>query len=67
MGETPYSLAFGVEARILIDSDLVLLYVFNPTELEQSLDELDEKRELVTIRMAEYQRRATRHVERLVK
>ena len=66
MGETPYTLAFSVEAWILIVSNLVSLRMFNPTELAQSLDELEEKRERVGIQMAEYQRRAARHVERLV-
>ena len=53
-GETPYALAFSAEARIPIESGLEPLRGFNPVELAQSLDELEEKRELATIRIAEY-------------
>ena len=56
-GETPYSLAFGTEAWILIEFGLEPLHVFNLAELAQSLDELEEKREGAVIRMAEYQHR----------
>ena len=54
--ETPYALAFGAEAQIPIESGLEPLRAFDPTELEQSLDELEEKRERAAIQMTEYQR-----------
>ena len=56
MGKTPYALAFSAKEQIPIESGLEPLCVFNLVELAQSLDELEEKREQVAIRMAEYQR-----------
>ena len=55
-----------MEARIPIESGLEPLCTFDPTKLVQPLDELDEKREWATIRMTEYQLRASR-LERLVR
>ena len=42
--ETPYALAFGAEARILIESGLDQLRSNNPTKLLQTLEELEEKK-----------------------
>ena len=48
-GETPYTLAFGVESWIPIESGLEPFREFNPAKLAQSLDELEEKRERAVI------------------
>ena len=56
--ETPYALAFGVEALIPIESELENLRTNDTSELSQALDELKEKRDRTTIRMTKYRRRA---------
>ena len=61
-GETPYTQAFGAKARIPIKSGIDPLRSNNPVEILQALKELEEKREQVAIRMAEYQRRAAQQV-----
>ena len=60
-GETLFSLTYGVEAVILAEVNLCSARVseFNPTQndlmMVKRLDLLDEYREVVTIRLAEYQ------------
>ena len=60
-GETLFSLTYGVEAVILAEVNLCSAWVseFNPTQndlmMVKRLELLDEYREVVTIRLAEYQ------------
>ena len=49
IGETPYALAFGIEAHILVETGLRPLRVGDPIELAWALDELEERRERATI------------------
>ena len=65
--ETPYALAFGAKVQIPIELGLESLRAFDPIELSQSLDELEEKRERTAIQMTEYQHRAAQQVERFIK
>ena len=44
IGETPYALAFGVEALIPIESGLEIMSIDDTSELSHTLDELEEKR-----------------------
>ena len=72
-GETPFSLTYGVEAVILAEVNLCSAQVlgFIPTEnselMLKQLNLLEEYRESVTIRLAEYQQKLARKYNRDVR
>ncbi|KAK3011543.1 hypothetical protein RJ639_011583 [Escallonia herrerae] len=72
-GETPFNLAFGTEALILVEiglhSFLLLTYDMdgNNEALHSNLDLLDEQREQAQIRLAAYQQRVTRYHDRRIR
>ena len=72
-GETPFSLTYGVEAVILAKVNLCSAQVlgFIPTEnselMLKQLNLLEEYRESVTIRLAEYQQKLARRYNRDVR
>ena len=65
--ETPYALAFGTEALILVEFRLENLCINDTFKLSQVLDELKEKRDRAFIRITEYHRRAFRQREKIIK
>ena len=54
IGETRYALAYGVKVLIPIEAEIDVLRTSDPTELSLSFNELEERREIVATRMAEY-------------
>ena len=60
-GETPFSISYGAEAVILIETDFPTLRTqsFNPSDndelLERSLDLIEERRESAMVQLAYYQ------------
>ena len=73
MGETPFSLTYGVEAVILAEVNVCSTRIdgFNPVQNElmmvEHLDLLEEYREAAVIRLAEYQQKLARRYNRDVK
>lgn len=72
-GETPFSLAYGSEAVILVEIGMPSFRTehYDPTknegELRLNLDLLEEKREQAQLRLATYQQRIARYYNRRVK
>jgi hypothetical protein len=71
--ETPYSLAFGVEAVILVEIGSPSFRIqhynpgFNSEGLKLHLDLLEEKREEVKVRTSAYKAKAARYYNKKVK
>ena len=67
MGETPFALAFGIEAVIPIELKLPSVRVMafdeqhNSQDLKANLDLLEEKREIAQVRMVVYKQKAARY------
>ena len=61
IGETPFSMSYGAEAIILIETGFSILRIqsFNPNDndelLERSLDLIEERRESAMVQLAYYQ------------
>ena len=61
IGETPFSMSYGAEAVILIETGFLTLRTqsFNPNDndklLERSLDLIEERRKSVMVQLAYYQ------------
>ncbi|KAK4848380.1 hypothetical protein QYF36_012250 [Acer negundo] len=72
-GETPFSLAYGSEAVIPIETRLSTTRSENPDneqnnlELSFELDYLDEKRECAALRIQSYQQQVARHYDKKVR
>ena len=72
-GETPFSLTYGAEAVIPTEINLCSVWVlgFSPAKnaelMVRQLDLLEEHRELVTIRLAEYQQKLAQRYNRDVR
>ena len=66
IGETPFALAYGVEAVILLEVGIPTTRITdfavetNKDNLRKDLDLLEERRDLVTVRLASYQQRIKR-------
>jgi len=71
-GATPYSLAFGTEAIIPLETNFPTLRSDlidngdNDAALEANLDFIDERREVALIRLANYQNTLTRHRHKIM-
>ncbi len=65
-GETPFALAYGVEAVIPLEIELPIIQTtdfdvgINEDSLRKDLDLLEERRDMVVIRLASYQQRMKR-------
>ena len=72
-GETPFSLTYGVEAVILAEVNLCSARVLefnmsqNDSLLVERFDLLEEYRDTVIIRLAEYQQKLARHYNQDIK
>ena len=56
-GETPFSITYGAEAIIPIEVDLSSMRVADFTYMLEGLDSLEEKREMVVVRLVDDQQK----------